>query len=132
MEDGFNDKKKQKMSTTTLILTIILVLLLVYVIYDLVTGMFDKREESVRESIFSDIEQGIQNCSVHRIKDGQIALVDVNCANQMYSQGYATAFSDIIDAATGCKIVPLNFNNQTMEIVDVSCIQQETTETPIE
>jgi len=40
------------------------------------------------------------------------------------SNGYGAAFSEIIEATTTCQAVPLNYENTTVEIVAVDCLNQ--------
>lgn len=38
--------------------------------------------------------------------------------------GYETAVTEIMSLADSCQVVPLTYMNQTMELVNVACLQQ--------
>jgi hypothetical protein len=52
-----------------------------------------------------------------------------NYAVSAGNQGYAAAIAQIMQEAASCNVVPLTFGNQTIELIAVECLQQQSPQT---
>lgn len=104
------------------ILVLIIVSLVAYVI-------FMPSPKSSNGINFESIKEGLVNCSVYNLTQGNetLHLITAECVMPYYqlgvNNGFTYAIVSIMNKTQNCSIVPLYYQNYTVRVVDVACLQ---------
>ena len=90
-------------------------------------------QESDASFDFENIKQGLVNCTIYNLTQGNetlhliaadcIALYSQLAYQQGLSDGFGYAIFEIMNRTRNCSIVPLFYQNYTISVIDVACLQ---------
>jgi hypothetical protein len=123
----FNSKSKDIIIG---ILVLIVVIFSVFYLKDKILLYKQNKNQEIANEVISNVAinilQNTQNCQSYSITYDNLTriLIDVNCVNLYYNQGYSDAVTIIFNETSKCDLVPIYFNNKSKMIFDYACVQE--------
>ncbi|MDN5327627.1 MAG: hypothetical protein PWP03_265 [Candidatus Woesearchaeota archaeon] len=129
-----SNSRSQAVNKNSLPRTIFDIALILIIVGLFAYVIFMPSSRSINSVNFESIKEGLVNCSVYNLTQGNetLHLITAECVMPYYqlgvNNGFTYAIVSIMNKTQNCSIVPLYYQNYTVRVVDVACLQTQSQE----